>query len=111
MKTLKFTDDLVSLVISGAKKSTWRVFEDKDLRAGDELTLINKATGKEFAIAEIEYIKEKSLDEIQDSDFVDHEKFETPGKMLDSFRFYYGDNVTMDTIVKMVNFKLLKILE
>lgn len=42
---------LVPLVLSGEKTSTWRLFDDKDLQKDDDLLLINKATGDEFAKA------------------------------------------------------------
>lgn len=42
MKTLKFTPELCALIVTGQKKSTWRLFDDKNLQVGDELSFINK---------------------------------------------------------------------
>ena len=108
MKTLKFKDYLVPLVLSGEKDSTWRLFDDKDLKADDELILVNKDTGQEFGKAIILSTKEKKLGDLQDSDFSGHEKFESTEKMYETYKTYYGDRVTPETIVKMVKFKLLK---
>jgi hypothetical protein len=33
MKTLKFYDNLIPLILSGEKTSTWRIFDDKNLSA------------------------------------------------------------------------------
>ena len=108
MKNLKFAPHLVPLVLSGEKTSTWRLFDDKALQAGDELTLINKDTGEEFAEATILSTREKKLGELEESDFTGHEKFESEEKMYEAYKTYYGDRVTPETIVKIINFKLKK---
>ena len=53
MKVIKFKNSLVSSVLSGEKDSTWRLFDDKDLKEGDELSLVNKDTMEEFGKAVI----------------------------------------------------------
>lgn len=98
---------LVPLILSGEKTSTWRLFDDKDLQEGDELTLINKATGEEFAKAKITKVKEKKLGELDESDFEGHEKYNDQDNMLDHYKDYYGDKVTIDTAIKMIDFKLI----
>jgi len=35
MKTVKFRPDLAQLIMDGKKTTTWRLFDDKDLQAGD----------------------------------------------------------------------------
>jgi hypothetical protein len=107
MKTLKFAEHLVTLVLSGEKTSTWRLFDDKDLQVGDELLFVDKETGKEFAQAIILSTKEKKLNELIDTDFEGHEKFESEEKMYEAYRMYYGDRVTPETVVKIIKFKLL----
>ncbi len=49
MKTMKFRDYLVSKILDGSKTVTWRLFDDKDLQAGDELTFQNWNSGENFA--------------------------------------------------------------
>ncbi len=95
------------LVLSGEKTSTWRLFDDKDLNLGDKLNFVNKETGVEFAKAEIISILEKKLGELKESDYIGHEKFKDQTEMLKSYTKYYGNNVDLDTLVKMINFKLL----
>lgn len=107
MKTLKFMPALVPLVLSGEKTSTWRLFDDKDLQKDDNLLLVNKATCEEFAKAKITKIEEKKLKDLEESDFEGHEKFESEEKMYEVYRSYYGDKVNPDTIIKMVDFKLI----
>ena len=108
MKTLKFNDHLVPLVLSGVKDSTWRLFDDKDLKEGDDLVLINKDTGDQFGKANIVSIREKRLGDLHDSDFEGHERFESEQKMYEAYKSYYGDKVTPDSIVKIIKFKLEK---
>lgn len=106
MKTLKFAPHLVPLVLSGEKTSTWRLFDDKDLQESDELMLINKETGEEFARATILNTREKKLKDLEEADFEGHEKFESVEKMYETYKSYYGDRVGPDTIVKIINFKM-----
>lgn len=108
MKTLKFAPELVLLVLSGEKTSTWRLFDDKDLQVGDELSLVNKMTGGEFAQAKIVTVREKTLAQIDEADFdAGHERYESKEKMLAAFQSCYGDSVTMDTLVKLIKFELI----
>ncbi len=106
MKTLKFENSLVSLVLSGEKDSTWRLFDDKYLREGDKLLFVNKDNGEEFGKAIIVSIREKKLEDLQDLDFEGHEKFESVEKMYETYRSYYGDKVGPDSLVKIIRFKL-----
>lgn len=104
MKTLKFKDNLVKMILSGEKSITWRLFDDKDLTVGDDLVFINKDTGEEFGIAKILDIKEKQIKDINNDDYVGHEKFEGYEKMFENYKKYYGEKVVPETIVKMIRF-------
>jgi len=106
MKTLKFQASLVPLVLSGEKDSTWRLFDDKDLQTGDNLMLVNKDTGEQFAEAILISVREKKLGELQDTDWEGHERYESEEKMYEAYRGYYGDRVTPDSVVKIIKFKL-----
>lgn len=106
MKTLKFKNHLVPLVISGVKDSTWRLFDDKDLCIGDDLVLINKDTMQEFAKAKIISVQEKKLVDLEEKDFEGHEKFENKEKMYEAYRSFYGDRVSPTSVIKIIKFKL-----
>jgi len=109
MKTLKFKPHLVDQILNGSKTVTWRLFDDKDLKVGDELSFVNSETGSHFTNARIIEITEKKLGEMQDDDFNGHEKYQNQNDMLEHYRKYYGDRVNLDTMVKVVKFKLLKL--
>lgn len=111
MKTLKFRKHLVEEIINGRKTATWRLFDDKDLNVGDQLELLNGESGKKFAEAEITKIREKKLRQIKESDFKGHENYSSPKVMLQRFQEYYGDGVTMDTPIKMIDFRILRFLK
>jgi hypothetical protein len=108
MKTLKFKDLLVEHILSGQKTSSSRLFDDKDLREGDEVLFINADTGKEFAKACIVSAHEKMLKDVDDSDFVGDKPFESEEEMYRIYRSYYGEKVSKETIIKIIRFKLLK---
>jgi len=108
MKTIKFEPSLVPRVLSGEKTSTWRLFDDKDLRVGDDVSLVDRSTGKEFATARIVSVKEKPMGKIEEADFKGHESYESREKMFETFRGYYGDRVSEDSVMKMIGFELTR---
>lgn len=108
MKRLKFKDYLVPLVLNGSKTTTWRMFDDKNLTAGDELIFVNAATGEEFAKARIVSVREKKLGEVAEADFEEgHEKYASRDGMLKEYQKYYGDKVNGDTPLKIIKFELM----
>lgn len=107
MKTLKFAPNLVSLILSGAKTKTWRLFDDKDLQVGDDLVFINKETGEEFAKARVTSLATKTLTQVTSEDYDGHDHYSSQEEMLDNFRKFYGDKVGLDTEVKILKFELL----
>ena len=107
MKILKFAPHLVPSILSGGKTTTWRLFDEKDLKVGDKLVFINKENGEKFAKAKIISISEKKLGELEGRDFEGHERYKDQKVMIENYRKYYGDKVTLDTKVKMVRFKLI----
>lgn len=110
MKTLKFMPHLVDLVLSGEKTTTWRLFDDKDLTAGDIVTLIKRPELVPFAEAEIINVSEKPLKDIAEADLEGHEKYDSQQKMYENYSRYYNRPVDGNTLVKVVRFKILKTL-
>lgn len=108
MKSLKFRQHLVEEILAGRKTVTWRLFDDKDLKAGDRVVLLYWGTKEKFADARITNIREKKLGEVEEKDFEGHEKFASQEEMLETYRKYYGERVDWDTMVKMINFKLFE---
>ena len=109
MKTLKFAHNLVGKILDGSKMVTWRLFDDKDLGMGDQLEFIDSDSGEKFAEAEITNVHEKKLREVQERDFEGHEKYKNKEEMLETYRRYYGDKVSWDAVIKIIEFKLLRV--
>ncbi|MBX4190281.1 ASCH domain-containing protein [Candidatus Parcubacteria bacterium] len=107
MKKIKFKDFKAKWILEGVKTSTMRLFDDKDLKEGDELELINSDSGEVFSSALITEVAHKKLGDVEDVDLDGHEKWESKDEMLQSLKNYYGDRVNLDTIVKIVKFKLI----
>ncbi len=111
MKTLKFKNHLVPDILTSLKNVTWRLFDEKNLQVGDELVLINAASGEKFARAEITGVREKVLGEMEEADFAERgTKGESREKLIAHYRDYYGDRVDSSSVVKIVKFKLLEVL-
>jgi ribonuclease HI len=107
MKTLKFASDLVESIKSGSKKSTWHLFDDKQLGVNDLVEFINSDLGQAFGFAKINEVIMKRICDINDDDKSIHEGPEESEEILNLFRKYYGSNVTPDDIVKIIKFDYL----
>lgn len=107
MKTLKFRQHLAKETLEGRKTVTWRLFDDKDLKTGDLVGLIVWETKEKFAEAKITNIREKELGKIEEQDFEGHEKFKSREEMMETYKKYYGDRVTPESIVKIISFKIV----
>jgi len=96
------------LILSGEKTSTWRMLDEKELCEGDELEFFNKQTGELFAKAKVTSVVEKTFGSLTKEDFEGHEKYSDDEEMLSIYSSYYDREVTYDTKIKIVRFKLLK---
>ncbi len=105
MKRLKFSENLVPLVVSKEKDTTWRINDDKFLTVGDSLSLCDK-DGEEFGKAEILWVKDTFFKNLTTEDFEGHEKFSSEEEMLSTYSKYYSMDVTKETKVKVIKFKL-----
>jgi hypothetical protein len=110
MKTLKFTPQLCEQILLGKKTSTWRLFDDKDLREGDALVLLNKETLETIGTAVITTLYKKTLGSLEESDWTGHERFSSEEEMYVTYRKYYGDAVDQNTEVKIISFSFKALL-
>ncbi|HEY5221224.1 MAG TPA: ASCH domain-containing protein [Candidatus Paceibacterota bacterium] len=109
MKAVKFQPDLAQLVIDGKKTTTWRMFDDKNLQTGDEIELVNKATGEVFGHATISWVTLKYIKDLDEVDWEGHERFPNEEAMYATYRGYYAEQeVGPETIVKIIHFNLIK---
>jgi len=106
MKQLKFRHNLVSRILEGEKKSTWRLFDEKDLSEGDRVRFIDGQTGEHFATAKITRVEEKQLKRIDETTLRSHD-FENLKKTIKHFQNIYSQIVTAETPVKMIEFILI----
>jgi hypothetical protein len=111
MKTLKFSQDLVELIKSGSKTSTWRLFDDKDIKVGDLVIFIKRPKLTPFAESIITEVIIKKLKDLTKKDKEGHEAFETEEMMYKTYSGYYKKKVTPDTDIKIIRFKILKFLQ
>src|SRR3990167_153557 len=111
MKTLKLEHELAEAIRQGIKRSTWRLFDEKDISVGDRLELVDKVdsgnpkTWKAIGQAEVTRVVEKRLNDIDNNDYEKHETYQSKQQMLKRYRGYYGNKVTLDTPVKIIVFK------
>lgn len=108
IKTLKFRKKLSKLILDGRKNTTWRLFDDKDLSIGDEISFVVWETEEEFEKVKITDIKETTFGKLTDDDWEGHEKFESEKEMYETYSKYYNRVVDKNSPVKVIKFKLIK---
>lgn len=106
MKTLKFAPSLVPLVLSKEKDTTWRINDDKDLSVNDQLSCL-QIDGTEFAKAKILWVKMTTFRQLSTEDKSGHEPFSNDEEMYQTYQKYYNQEVTPETILKVVKFQLI----
>jgi hypothetical protein len=115
---VNFSPDLVPLVTSGEKTSTWRVGDEKGIAIGDTLLLQMKGKLKDgkqvegerpFARATVVSVTEKPFREFTQEDLAGHEQFASTEQMVQTYREYYPEaDISLDTPVKIILFELQK---
>lgn len=106
-KTMKFRGFKAEMILRGEKTASLRLYDDKDLKTGDDLELINWDTGEIFARARISEVIEKPLKKIGKEDLLGHEPFKSKEAMCTALRKYYGDHIGPGTPGKIVRFRLV----
>ncbi len=106
VKKVKFRSSHFTKISPNYTNITWRFFDEKNLQKGDELILVNSDTDREAGRGIVLEVFEKRLGLVDRVDFPTHEVYHTRDKLYETYRGYYGDIVTLDTLVKIVKFKL-----
>jgi leucyl-tRNA synthetase len=104
---LKFTPELTTLIQNGTKTNTIRL-EAKDLQVGDFAKFITRYdadTTRAFAVAKITQVRTLPLKDIP-VELAGHGAFTTQDEMLDSYRGYYGPEVSLDTDFTVYDFEV-----
>jgi hypothetical protein len=107
MKKMKFRKTLCPAVHDGTKTTTWRLFDDKDLSVGDEVSCVIAETGEIFASIRLTRVSEKTLGTITDADRVGHEPYASSDEMYRTLSDYYHRDVDDATPVKVITFELI----
>ncbi len=107
IKTLKFRKILSELILRNEKNTTWRIFDDKDIKEGDIIQFLVWETKETFAKAKIINVIEKKFKDLDEKDMEGHEKFETKEEMYETYSKYYNKIIDENTLVKIIKFELI----
>ncbi|MFZ3020251.1 MAG: ASCH domain-containing protein [Minisyncoccia bacterium] len=107
MKVVKFRQHFVPNILNGTKKTTWRLFDDKDLSVGDDIELVDFETKNKFGEARIEKVFEKEIKNLMPQEIFGH-GYKNVDEMIERHKVYYGNGVNKDTKVKIITFELKK---
>jgi ribonuclease HI/uncharacterized protein YqfB (UPF0267 family) len=114
VKQLKFDHQFAEAIMAGKKSATFRVNDDKDLRVGDKVQLVDKVdadhpkTWTIPGVLTITSITSVALDNLTKEQLTRAEFFDSPDEMLQTFRRYYGEHITMSTPVLVLTFSYEK---
>lgn len=107
MKSMKFRQNLGLLILDGKKRTTWWLFDDKDLSAGDIVSFLVWETKEEFAKARLLDVQEKTFGALTNEDWEGHDRFQSDEETYLTFSKYYRREVSKDSMVKIIRFELL----
>lgn len=113
MKQLKFEHQYAEDIKRGQKTATFRINEDKDIKPGDIVELVDKvshdypSTWKITGELEITGVSRVPLGHLTEEYMIRAESFDGLDDMIQTFRRFYGDHVNEDTLVNVVSFNFL----
>ena len=109
-KQMKFEHQLAEDVAKGSKTATFRFFDEKNIRVGDTLEVIDKVerdnpvswqkTGK----AVVTEVLEKLVKDLHEGDWAGHERFASHQDFLDTMQSHYQQTISNETPLKIIRF-------
>ena len=109
-KLIKFEHQLAVNIATGSKTATFRFFDDKNIRVGDTLEVVDKverdnpATWMLIGIMQVTEVLEKLVQDLQAGDWVGNEKYSSQTAFLQTMQGYYNQPITGATPVKIIRF-------
>ena len=107
MKIVKFREALSKLILQNKKNITWRLFDDKNLSAGEIVSFLVWETKEEFAKAKLIRVKETTFGELTEEDWDGHEKFSSEEELYKTYSKYYNRQIDENTPLKIIKFELV----
>lgn len=110
MKQLKFEHQFAKDIMQGKKTATFRANDDKDIRPGDIVELVDKVSHdypKTWDIpGELEIIEvtQVPISMLSKEHMLRAESFDSLDEMVQTFRRFYGEHVGPETLVNVLNF-------
>ncbi len=109
-KQLKFEHQLAVDITSGIKTATFRFFDDKNIRVGDVLEVIDKvaldnpASWMRVGTISIHEVSEKRVCDLTTDDWRGHEVYANESAFLETMRRCYTQPILPETPVKNIRF-------
>lgn len=109
-KQIKFEHQLALDIVRGVKTSTFRFFDDKNIRVGDVLEVIDKverdnpASWLSVGYINVTEVTEKRVADLSETDWLGHETFTSTKAFLKTFRYYYSQPIDENTPLKIIHF-------
>lgn len=98
-KTLKFKPGLIETILENKRSVDVRLFDDKNLSAGDAIDLLNADTNEVFATGMITAISESTFEETVKG-------VDDTAELYDMYKTYYGRDIKPTDVAKIVRIDL-----
>ncbi|MDQ3093568.1 MAG: reverse transcriptase-like protein [bacterium] len=111
MKQLKFDQATASKILGGQITGTLRVADDKDIKTGDRLRIVEKivhdtpSTWQVIGEASVVDVKTKLIKDLDKKDYEGRDVYSSPSDMLATLRQYYGADLSDQYPVKIIDFE------
>lgn len=107
MKDLKFSPNQIPGIISGSIHTTIRLSDDKSIEVGDFIKFIDSGGDEKFGYGLVEEVNQKRLYALKNDEKHFEKKCKSDKELLDTLRQFYSDEITLDSIAKVIKFTYL----
>ena len=100
-KTLKFRPHFIQHILAKSNGITTRLFDEKNIAAGDTVDFLASDTGKKFATAKVTKTYERPFDQVA-------QEGRSPTGLYEQYRNYYQRLIEPTTPMKFIYFDIVQ---
>ncbi|MEI7632622.1 MAG: reverse transcriptase-like protein [bacterium] len=113
-KQLKFQHQPATDILNGTKTTTFRFFDDKNIRVGDSFQVVDKveqdnpASWEIIGIASVVQVVEKKVRDVSGDDWIGHKTYVDTNTFIEEYNQYYKQTIDQETPLKIIHFSFTK---
>lgn len=113
-KQLKFQHQPALNILNGTKTTTFRFFDDKNIRVGDVIEIVDKveqdnpASWMIIGEVQVNQVAEKRVCDVSGDDWIGHKTYIDTNAFINEYSQYYKQSITKETPLKIIRFSFTK---